>query len=64
MFIKLSKAAKLLDVHRETLRRYIKQGMVDGRQLPSGHWRVEEASVKALLNRSIADQAKSIIASL
>lgn len=64
MFIKVTTAAKMLDVHRDTILNYIKRGAIKGRQLPSGHWRVEESSVSALLNKPIDQKAAEIAVGL
>ncbi|MCP3943526.1 MAG: helix-turn-helix domain-containing protein [Desulfobacteraceae bacterium] len=64
MFIKVTKAAKMLDVHRDTILNYIKRGTIKGRQLPGGHWRVEESSVSAILNKPIDQEAAEIVAGL
>lgn len=54
----------MLDVHRDTLRRYIRKGIVSAKQLPSGHWRIDEESVMSLVNRTEDDDVKGIVASL
>jgi excisionase family DNA binding protein len=64
MFIRLSKAAKMLDVHPDTVLRYIKQGIIKGSQLPGGHWRVEESSVNAILNKPIEQEVDELLAGL
>ncbi|WP_034608885.1 helix-turn-helix domain-containing protein [Desulfovibrio aminophilus] len=47
-YLRLPKAAQRLDVSVGTIRRYLRDGRLRGRQLPSGHWRVEEASLDEL----------------
>jgi len=63
-YLKLSKAAKILDVHRDTIRRYIRNGILDAKLLPTGHWRVSEESVQSLLDTPVLSKADEILSSL
>lgn len=48
MLLSLRHAAERLDVHPDTLRRWINQGLVAGVRLPSGRWRVEVKELERL----------------
>ena len=49
VFIASGQAAKLLGVTPATVTTYLRQGHLEGVQLPSGHWRVTRESVDQLL---------------
>lgn len=41
-------AADELGLHTDTIKRYIREGILEGSRLPGGHWRVTRESVDAL----------------
>lgn len=53
MLLSLRHAAERLDIHPDTLRRWINQGHVAGVRLPSGRWRVEEREINRLTSPDV-----------
>lgn len=47
--LKVAEACLRLKVSSQTVRKYVKAGKLSAKRLPSGHWRITEASVAALL---------------
>lgn len=47
--LKPTTAAKLLDMHPNTVKRYMQKGWLDGIKLKSGHWRIRAESVRRLI---------------
>lgn len=47
--LKVSEVVHRLRVTRQTVRKYVSAGKLKAKKLPSGHWRISEASVLALL---------------
>lgn len=48
-WLRPSSVMRRLEISRATLKRYIQNGKVIGKKLPSGHVRVLESSITALL---------------
>lgn len=46
-----AQAAEMLAVSKDTIRRYVRLGQLEAVRLPSGHYRVHEDQVRALLRR-------------
>jgi excisionase family DNA binding protein len=44
-------AAELLGVHRSTLLRYVEEGRLPARRLPTGHYRVRREDLEKLLEQ-------------
>lgn len=54
--LKMSQAMKLLNVSRNTMRRYCEEGIVEASQIPAGKrmdWRISEESCRRLLDGSM-----------
>lgn len=51
---RVSAAAVRLDVSPRTVHRYIVGGRLPATRLPSGHWRIAESDLRALLDRERA----------
>lgn len=47
--LKVAEACIRLKVTQQTVRKYVKAGKLTAKRLPSGHWRITESSVAALL---------------
>lgn len=47
MAISTGEAAERLGVSDNTIREYLRKGQLSGKKLPSGHYRVDEQSVRA-----------------
>ena len=60
-YLSMPKAAELVGVCRNTMKRYIREGLVQAERLPSqkgrGPWRIAESSVVSLLEGSLRQQA-------
>ena len=48
MLLSIRNAARRLDVHPDTVRRWIRQGLIAGVRLPTGRLRVEEAELNRI----------------
>jgi excisionase family DNA binding protein len=48
-FVTVKQAAKILNVRRETIRRYIKHGRLKALTLPGGDYRLRERDIQRLL---------------
>jgi excisionase family DNA binding protein len=49
--VTVGEAAKLLQVRRETIRRYIKNGHLKAVTLPGGDYRLRERDIQGVLSR-------------
>jgi excisionase family DNA binding protein len=49
--MKIKEAARQLGVDAQTVRRYIKHGVLRAVKLPSGHWRVADVDVEACVGK-------------
>ncbi|UZP68747.1 helix-turn-helix domain-containing protein [Desulfovibrio mangrovi] len=66
--LKMKQAMELLNVSRNTMRKYCEEGIVDATQIPAGKrmdWRISEDSCLALLSGSmqkitLLEQLKSL----
>lgn len=47
--LRVDEAATLLDVHEDTVRRWLAEGKLAGIRTPGGHWRVRAESLKPFL---------------
>lgn len=54
-WIRPGEAARLLGVSLTTVARYVDQGLLEARRLPSGQRRVKRASVDALARKGTED---------
>jgi len=55
-YLKMSQAMEMLNVSRNTMRRYCEEGIVDASQIPAGKrkdWRICEESCQKLLDGSM-----------
>lgn len=55
MELRVSEAARWLEVSAETIRRYLAKGILRGRRLPTGERRINADSVQEILTRQTAD---------
>lgn len=44
--LRMGEACRELGVHRDTMRKYLNEGYIKGRKLPSGHWRIDADSLQ------------------
>jgi len=54
LYMSIGKAAKMLGVHRDTLRRWIDKGIVESYRTPSKQRKVSVDSITALAGKSSA----------
>lgn len=47
--LRMSEACARLGIHRDTMRKYLNEGLIQGRKLPSGHWRIDPDSLNRFL---------------
>jgi len=52
--LRVSVAAKRIDVSTRTVLRYIASGHLPATKLPSGHWRIAESAVRDLVDHERA----------
>lgn len=55
--MKASKVLKLLQITRQTLCRYVKDGKITGKRLPNGYFDYDENSVYAVLDKNLHREA-------
>lgn len=48
-WLRMGQAMARLNVSRKTMRKYCQEGHVTADKLPGGHWRIDEASIDAVL---------------
>lgn len=48
-WLKMGQAMRRLNVCRDTMRKYCREGLVRAEKLPSGHWRIEQESLDQIL---------------
>jgi excisionase family DNA binding protein len=53
-YIKPSEAAQMLGVHRESIRRYVDQGLINAIRTPGGQRRIDRSSVESVIQRRIS----------
>lgn len=58
-YLKPGEAAQLLGVSRETMRRYIDLGLLEGIKTPGGQRRIDRASVESFIGRRV-DHAPNV----
>lgn len=46
--ITVSEAAARMNVHENTVYRYISEGQIRAVKLPGGHWRIDESTLPAV----------------
>jgi len=52
-YIKPGEAAELLGVSRDTIRRYIDLGLLEGIKTPGGQRRIDRDSVESIIDRRV-----------
>jgi excisionase family DNA binding protein len=52
-FIKPGKAAEMLGVSRDSIRRYVDSGLIEGIKTPGGQRRIDQASVESVIQRRV-----------
>lgn len=57
--LRVSVAAKMLGVSRDTLYRYEKDGRIKARRTPTGHRRFRECDVRQLITQTAEENAKA-----
>ena len=64
-YLSMPKATALAGVCRNTMKRYIREGLVQAERLPSekgrGPWRIKEGSITALLEGNLRGQALDLL---
>ena len=54
----MREACRELNVHRDTMRKYLNQGLIQGTKLPGGHWRIDSDSLRRF--RQNEDREKAL----
>jgi len=52
-YIKPGQAAEMLGVSRDSIRRYVEAGQIDGIKTPGGQRRIDRESVESLITRRV-----------
>lgn len=56
ILLRLNIAARRLGIHPETLKRYLRGGVIGGVKTPGGHWRVPEQEIHQRLRKTATNR--------